>query len=164
MSEQHEGPASMRTRRENSIEIAVTIGLLAFVGYYLLSIQGLRSQARMFPTVILTVCTGLLVLALIIAVVKHIKERRAVTPAASEEPEQEQLGWVGKSLLIPVVLIAGSFAIKHLGLYTAMPFLVAALFWLAGSRPWWLPLALALPVTGIVWLVFDQLIGITLPR
>lgn len=162
---QSESPVATGGRAQRLIEIFVTLGLLTYVGYFLFSIQGLRSQARMFPNAVLIVCGALLVLSLATAVWQAFRPTSEVSDAPPEStPEREQLTSVSRSLLIPVVLIAGAFAIDALGFYIALPLLAAALFWLAGCRPWWLPLALALPVTGIVWLIFDQLVGVTLPR
>lgn len=158
---QSESPVATGGRAQRLIEIFVTLGLLTYVGYFLFSIQGLRSQARMFPNVVLIVCGALLVLTLATAVWQAFRRTSEVSDAP---PASEQLTSVSRSLLIPVVLIAGAFAIDALGFYLALPLVAAALFWLAGCRPWWLPLALALPVTGIVWLIFDQLVGVTLPR
>jgi len=143
-------------------EVAVTAGMLAFVGYFLLSIQGLRFQARIFPTVVLSVCAVLLLITLVTATVKLARRAPETAPAGAEQTEE--LAPVYRSFLVPVVLIGASFAIKHLGFYIAVPIVAGLLFWIAGCRPWWLAAVLALPTTALVWLIFDLLVGVSLPR
>lgn len=143
-------------------EIAVTAGMLAFVAYFLFSIQGLRFQARVFPTAVLSVCALLLLITFISAAAK-LARNEASAPSATEAGDGD-LAPLYKSFLVPVVLIGASFAINLLGFYVAIPIVAALLFWVAGCRPWWLSVVLSLPTTGLVWLIFDLLVGVALPR
>lgn len=156
-------PVGSRTATGFAIEIGVTLGLLAFVTYYLMSIQGLRPQARLFPTYVLLACGVLLVMVFVSAVARFIRSRKTVAIEMSQTEAGETLRPVWTSLLVPVVLIAAAFGINYLGFYVALPIVAAVLFWLAGCRPWWLSPVLAVPTTALVWLIFDQLVGVSLP-
>lgn len=157
---------TLKNVRKRSIgaftEVAVTTGMLAFVAYFLFSIQDLRFQARVFPTAVLSACAVLLLITLISAAVKLV--RADTTDRSTAEEQDVELGPLYKSFLVPVVLVGAAFAINHLGFYVAVPIVAALLFWVAGCRPWWLAVLLSLPTTGLVWLIFDQLVGVTLPR
>lgn len=142
-------------------EVAVTSGMLVFAGYFLFSIQGLKFQARIFPTVVLSVCTVLLLITLISAAIKLVRNHGV---SAETNQSEEDLAPLYKSLSVPVVLIGASFAINLLGFYVAIPIVAALLFFLAGCRPWWLSAVLSVPTTVLVWLIFDLLVGVSLPR
>lgn len=160
MSTSGEPPPAGAEVKQRVIGTVVTGALLFFVVYYVASIQDLRFQSRLFPTVVLLTCAVLLV-AILIADLRKKGDRETSGPP---DADKEDLFTVWRSILVPVFLIGGAMVIPLIGFYPAVTVLCIALLKLAGTRSWLMVGAVTVVAVAMIWLVFDLGIGITLPR
>lgn len=157
-----------RSRLRLAGRLVVPILVLGYLLAFAVSTRDLRFEARVFPlsvgAVALLVLVSILIDELRCWRGQGTRTELAGTVRTQPQHDPRRLWRTARPGFLAAILTALlTAAAGQVGFFVALPVFLLALLTVLGARPWWVAVVAAALYSGVVFIVFDVLMGMRLP-